>query len=131
MHPHRSLNNQLLKISPSALTEAARLRRFLAMMIRCNRMRNSNRIPPTHPFLFTVVVLNENLGYTKKRGGYPPPHLLIECYIIILSSASPFSFCLQSFSASRSFQMYWISSVLFVAVIYFLFCRFWVGKKAN
>ena len=101
MHPHRSLNNQLLKISPSALTEAARLRRFLAMMIRCNRMRNSNRIPPPHPFLFTVVVLNENLGYTKKRGGYPPPHLLIECLYPVIAFRCPGQHDIASFGLAQ------------------------------
>ena len=30
------------------------------------------------------------------------------CYLIISSSATPFSFCLQSFPASRSFPMTWL-----------------------
>ena len=30
------------------------------------------------------------------------------CYLIISSSASPFSFCLQSFPSSRSFPMSWL-----------------------
>lgn len=73
---HTSLNNQLLKTSPSALIEALRWGislRHKPWQSECNRMRNSSIVAP---FFLAVMVFNENLRMqTKERGRLYRPHL--------------------------------------------------------